>query len=1198
MARYFGGFRDRLLKKGRSSPLSDRDVDWIKVSGTVIWSPEKRDYAWVDPGNYLTSFLNDGEGPFRTPEPTADASPAKKKDKPVWDLGALANEPDAEDSYTPPSGLFSSGGMAIPQPDIEAELPGIDEYKNELLSALRRRGLRVDVRKISLPEDVEQDLTQFHQGDKSIDSHALRARLQVFKRQVIDSFDQFSRVGETYIIPHAPRYPGFEPEEPAPEDILLPETIESEDLYLEEVDGPIDFASDTPVAPLEQDVEAALSEDAEIDGIDSDYESFVLKSLDKLEASMGGGSERMPEESQKERSSAPDNGEIAGDSERPPGSRRIYDPLNGTLDIPRKSSEPGPRLRPAPGADAPVDAPGPPRFSATPHDGTPPRESWIVSPVQSRKSDELDRSVPATPDVGGQPAAEDKPKELARPKKPDVLKAFHTLRAAPSDSEPPAKQTSPTAPASEADHVADARQQALSILARLDPPTGDGHAMPSDLAPSGESPNPRPDFPALESIAAAIEDERRSVDPPTPASNRPQSLSDFLLSLKNEHEESHVTSSKTTQPAPAESLPQKSAEDASAVSKKPATPSDEVRFPRPVEEKKRTVALFAKPERRAAPRSEAPAAGGLNVDSLHVEALNAEPVSDEAVNVETTNVEPVRDESLNVGPLNREEAKAEARPLVAGAIQPPLAVQLPEQQSVALPPMEKNPVKTASAERLPVEEPPARTRAGTPFITERPVVEDRMIELPAAPAPRDDEEAPASDAFLDASWLRGVSAAFLSAGDEEVQPPEEASGHPLPEAPEPTLPEAPVLASQMLTPPQVLPVLEPPVEESSASEQPTTPALRAGESPVFEQPSRTAESEWPPARPEVVDLASIDTRGSREEDMPHGVAQPHEGLYERGVLETPDPAHVLSEQPTPVSIPEARPAVPDHSEAPSRTMQNFMAEHMAVPEDTDQRHAEKLTRSAREALEALESREAGDEVPPPVTRPVVQPLVRSEPPAVSAYEAKLDGVVEALAFAADDPIPLARVSKVFSEISGERRPTEAQVAESVERLNTLYGQLNRAFRVKIWAGGIRMATDPGYAEYVRAIYKQDRPKKLSRTLMETLAIVAYSQPTTKPEVDFIRGVDSDYAVRKLLEMGLLDIVGRSDAIGKPLLYGTSDRFLEQFGLSELAALPKLKEIEELLDDPSLQRERMHLMALESGLDGARGDSESSEVDEG
>jgi segregation and condensation protein B len=183
---------------------------------------------------------------------------------------------------------------------------------------------------------------------------------------------------------------------------------------------------------------------------------------------------------------------------------------------------------------------------------------------------------------------------------------------------------------------------------------------------------------------------------------------------------------------------------------------------------------------------------------------------------------------------------------------------------------------------------------------------------------------------------------------------------------------------------------------------------------------------------------------------------------------------------------------------------------------------------------------------------------------------------------------------VFADVSGQRRPTEAQVVSSVERLNTLYDASKRAFRVKIWAGGIRMATDPTYANYIREIYKQERPRKLSRTLMETLAIVAYSQPTTKPEVDFIRGVDSDYAIRKLLEMGLIDIVGRSEAIGKPLLYGTSERFLEQLGLSELAALPRLKEIEELLDDPSLQRERMHLLALENGASPRETDSPAAE----
>ncbi len=1112
MARYFGGFRDRLLKKGRSSPLSDRDVDWVKVSGTAIWSPEKRDYTWLDPGNYLTSFLKEGAGLFQDPAPSEDTPPPKKKEKPMWDLGALANEPDAEESYTPPTGLFSSGGMATPRPDVEAELPSIDEYKNELLSALRRRGLRVDVRKIALPEDVERDLLQFHGGDKRVDSQALRARLQVFKRQVIESFDQFSRVGETYIIPHAPRYPGFEPERPTGADGDVPETIELQEPLPSFEDGPILFEAEEPIHGTSEDPVDESQHPREIEGIDSDYESFVLKSLDKLEASMGGSGSRTPADTPLDRSGAKDSDYQAGEAERPAGSRRIYDPLNGTLDIPRKASEAGPRLRPAPGADAPVDAPGPSRFSAAPNDGAPPPgESWIVSPVQSRKSYDLDRSItPPSEEASRKEASAGKPHELARPKKPEVLKAFQTLRTPPVEPPPPSLAEPP---AKDEDAISDARLQALSILARLDPPTGDGHAVPSDLATSGEAPEPRPSFPALESIASAIADERRSAEPASSSPSRSQSLSDFLLSLKNENEEHHVATSKSSQSATQDLQPSTLEETRSPDAATPTTPPEEMRFPRPVEEKKRTLALFAKPERRAYPKSESP----------HVDEPN--PLPDE----EAVHVEALDNEVMSVEALDHAVLKDES--------------------------------------------------PGEDIVRDDSVAPAQQVLEPTGAAEAEKESATEADVVVGTSWLRGVSAAFIAAVDEEIPKVE----------PQPAVEKASPLQEPVASEPAVSEpaVSEPAVSEPAVSE-PVAAELVASEPVVSGQQA----VEPPDAASEAV--AADPSRETVDE---------HQDPHEERVLETRAPAHVFSEQPTPASIPEARPVASDDAASPSRTTHNFMAEHMAVPEDTDQRHAERLTRSAREALEALESREVVEEVRPSTSRPVEQPALASEPPArraeseeapvVSDYEAKLDGVVEALAFAADDPIPLARVSRVFSEVSGERRPTDAQVTESVERLNGLYSRLNRAFRVKIWAGGIRMATDPGYAEYIRAIYKQDRPKKLSRTLMETLAIIAYSQPTTKPEVDFIRGVDSDYAVRKLLEMGLVDIVGRSEAIGKPLLYGTSERFLEQFGLSELAALPKLKEIEELLDDPSLQRERMHLMALESGLDGERGEAETA-----
>jgi segregation and condensation protein B len=128
-----------------------------------------------------------------------------------------------------------------------------------------------------------------------------------------------------------------------------------------------------------------------------------------------------------------------------------------------------------------------------------------------------------------------------------------------------------------------------------------------------------------------------------------------------------------------------------------------------------------------------------------------------------------------------------------------------------------------------------------------------------------------------------------------------------------------------------------------------------------------------------------------------------------------------------------------------------------------------------------------------------------------------------------------------------------------------------------------MATSGDLAPFLKAFFDPERQMRLTRSLMETLAILAYKQPVTKPEVDFVRGVDSDYAIRRLLELGLVDVAGRADSVGRPLLYGTTQRFLDEFGLASLEALPKLREIEELLGDPNFNQERARLLALE-GLD--------------
>lgn len=212
------------------------------------------------------------------------------------------------------------------------------------------------------------------------------------------------------------------------------------------------------------------------------------------------------------------------------------------------------------------------------------------------------------------------------------------------------------------------------------------------------------------------------------------------------------------------------------------------------------------------------------------------------------------------------------------------------------------------------------------------------------------------------------------------------------------------------------------------------------------------------------------------------------------------------------------------------------------------------------------------------------PVTPQEAPEASEEDVpvrRLMRMVEALVFAAEEPVTVRQIADVYAEVTGREAPDEAVVLRAVERLNRAYEQEERAFRIQAWAGGLRMSTDPAVAPYLKAFFSREQQRRLSRSLMETLAIVAYRQPVTKPEVDFVRGVDSDYGLRKLMEMGFVDVVGRSESLGRPLLYGTTNFFLEQFGLERLEALPTLREIEEILDDPAFNRERARLLELDS-----------------
>lgn len=165
-------------------------------------------------------------------------------------------------------------------------------------------------------------------------------------------------------------------------------------------------------------------------------------------------------------------------------------------------------------------------------------------------------------------------------------------------------------------------------------------------------------------------------------------------------------------------------------------------------------------------------------------------------------------------------------------------------------------------------------------------------------------------------------------------------------------------------------------------------------------------------------------------------------------------------------------------------------------------------------------------------------------------------IIEGLLFAAQEPLSLARIQSILEGVQ------KAVVRQALQELATEYVESERAFRLEEVAGGYQLRTLPELAPWLRRLRREPAPK-LSQASMETLAVIAYRQPVTRAEVEYIRGVDCGGVLRGLLEKGLLKILGRKDVPGRPLLYGTTRRFLELFGLKDLSSLPHLVEVEEL-----------------------------------
>ena len=165
-------------------------------------------------------------------------------------------------------------------------------------------------------------------------------------------------------------------------------------------------------------------------------------------------------------------------------------------------------------------------------------------------------------------------------------------------------------------------------------------------------------------------------------------------------------------------------------------------------------------------------------------------------------------------------------------------------------------------------------------------------------------------------------------------------------------------------------------------------------------------------------------------------------------------------------------------------------------------------------------------------------------------------LAEALILASPDPLPAPRLADLIP------RCKAAAVAGLIESLNAEYREQGRAFEIAEVAGGFQLRTLPEFAPYLQQLH-QTRPLRLSPAALETLAVVAYRQPVTRAEIEFVRGVDVGAVLRGLLERKLVRIAGHREVPGHPLVYSTTRRFLEVFGLPSLDDLPTLRELSDL-----------------------------------
>lgn len=189
---------------------------------------------------------------------------------------------------------------------------------------------------------------------------------------------------------------------------------------------------------------------------------------------------------------------------------------------------------------------------------------------------------------------------------------------------------------------------------------------------------------------------------------------------------------------------------------------------------------------------------------------------------------------------------------------------------------------------------------------------------------------------------------------------------------------------------------------------------------------------------------------------------------------------------------------------------------------------------------------------------------------------ELKAAVEAVLFATEKPLSVSDIAQAF-----ESGGAAGEIEEALEALRVDYEVPERGFRLIQIAGGWQIVSDPRFAAHLRRFFQSRDKKKLTNAGMETLSVIAYKQPVTRADIEFVRGVSVDGAIRTLLDRRLIRMAGKKEAPGRPMLYATTQEFLDHFGLKSLADLPALSEFSLKDIDPNLIPPELKLAEGES-----------------